>query len=194
MSKEKLSVSNLPILERTASGVVYDANDTIIQEFLRNQWTSGFNPLIQVAGRDLLDRKLLRLKVGDSYIDYAYLETGDTFLADNKKHNPRFLSHHTKSGWIELALENHSEKVGSWAYTYSSRGPWGMRKQFPPGSKFLLPSDRFVELIFNAETILKEIKHQTNGSDYRFEEKLPLSELVPSSKAYLKQVMGFNAV
>ena len=65
----------------------------------------------------------------------------------------------------------------------------------PEGYEFQQPEQRFVELIFDAN-ILKQDgfipKHIFESGYFVFDKRIPLKALVPTSKAYVSQVLNLG--
>lgn len=195
-STNEIPLEALPIKEKKGRNVIYDPSNPDIMNWLNNTWTFGYNPL--AADHAYHSNKML-LKIDDG-TPYIYSDPSHAYdhYQNNRSEKPKYLVHITQSGWVEYALKENDGWIGAqdqtWTASHDPRRWWGGK--FPDGFTFSKPAERFVELMFDVR-ILNEMglqEEKAKGSDdyYVFKGRLPLAALVPTSKAYLKQVLGFE--
>lgn len=175
---------------------IYNPSDPLIKSWLKNKWQFGYNPLA-VDKTDYSTVMQLSLPDGQKY---SYSEPGHSYehYRQNKDGQPpKFLVHVTKAGWIEYALKKNEGMIGkddkTWTGSHDPHRWWG--GSFPDNFEFTQPPDRFVELMFDAEKLREagyEGRTVPDSDYYIFDRKLPLEALVPTSKAYLSQVLDFT--
>ena len=197
-NKSSLEIAALPTLENKRGFAIYDPANPEVRSFLKDKWKFGYNPLAY-DDVDLSRQLRLRLPDGPSY-DYSEPNHSYAYYRRNKHSDneenvvyPNFLVHITKAGWIEYALRNNDGKIGKdnvWTGSHDPHRWWGGK--FPDGFDFKNPPDRFVELMFDAEQLKEKGligKRQPYTDYYVFDAQLPLTSLVPTSRAYLEQVL-----
>lgn len=199
MSESGEGLPKLEALPRVAEengNRVYDSNDPLVQQWLREHWTFGYNPLAVAKTKD---STAIRLHLPDGNT-YDYQEPSHAYELYRKNRNddlPNYLVHATQGGWIEIALRENGGFIGKENEIYtSSHDPhrwWG--GNFPKGYDFQQPEGRFAELMFDASILRQEgfIPRHSPQSDYFiFNRRLPLKALIPTSKAYISQVMKLD--
>ncbi len=199
-SGEGLSPDTLPSISKESGLTVFDPKDSLVQEWLKDQWEWGYNPLA-AAGHPKSTAMRITLPDGSTY-DYNDPSHAYKYYRQNKfdqegSDRPNFLVHITQSGWVEYAIRENGGMIGksdgTWTGSHDPHRWWG--GAFPEGYQFEQPEQRFIELMFDAKSLREagyEPKLVPNSDYFVFISKLPLQHLVPSSKAYLSQVMNLE--
>lgn len=194
--EDLIRLEGLPIVAKERDNQVYDSRDPEVQRWLREHWIFGYNPLAASKNKDATAIRIYPLD-GRTY-DYQDPTHAFGYYQQNLDENlPNFLVHNTQSGWVEYAIRENDGFIGKekeiWTASSDPQRWWGGK--FPDDYKFQQPSTRFVELVFDAGILKQEgfIPRKAPRSDYFvFDKRLPLKALVPTSKAYLSQVMNLN--
>jgi len=193
--QKSVELHQLPI-ERHAKDLLYNPQNPIVQKWLQEHWTFGYNPLA-VDNEFESTKVLLKLPDGSSY-HYSDPSHSFTYYRQNRdENNPNFLVHLTQTGWLEIALALQGGNIGkeneTWTASFDPQRWWP--GSFPSDFTFTKPPERFIELMFDAEQlrsmgIAAEKAPSTNY--FLFRQRLPLKALVATSKAYIEQVLNFN--